>query len=370
MGRSSRWTRRCASPRSRSEILAWWREADVFARSLALARGRPEWIFYEGPPTANGKPGHPPRRAADVQGRLPAVQDDDRPPRAAARAAGTATACRSSSRSRRRSAPPASATSRRSASRSSTSAAASPCSATSASSSGSPSGSASGSTCPTPTGRCRRRVHRVGVVVAQAPARARACSSRTTRSRRTARGAAPRCRTPRSRKGYETRRRPERRSCASRSSRPPTPRLVGASLLVWTTTPWTLPVEHGRGGRRRRRRTWWCERRRRAADRRRSRWRGRVLRRGLRRSCGPLTGRRSSGARTSRPTRTSRARTPSWPRDFVSMDDGTGIVHLAPAFGPDDLAVGRAQGWPVFKPVGDDGTFTDDGARVRPRGRS
>ena len=31
---------------------------------------------------------------------------------------------------------------------------------------------------------------------------------------------------------------------------------------------------------------------------------------------------------------------------FVQMSDGTGIVHLAPAFGPEDLEVGRAQGWP------------------------
>nr|MDP9327866.1 class I tRNA ligase family protein [Actinomycetota bacterium] len=45
--------------------------------------------------------------------------------------------------------------------------------------------------------------------------------------------------------------------------------------------------------------------------------------------------------------------------DFVSMDEGTGIVHLAPAFGAEDLAIGRREGWPVFKPVGDDGTFTD-----------
>src|SRR6185436_6626171 len=45
--------------------------------------------------------------------------------------------------------------------------------------------------------------------------------------------------------------------------------------------------------------------------------------------------------------------------DFVSMDDGTGIVHMAPAFGPEDLAVGRAMGWPVFKPVDDAGRFND-----------
>ena len=53
--------------------------------------------------------------------------------------------------------------------------------------------------------------------------------------------------------------------------------------------------------------------------------------------------------------------------DFVSMDDGTGIVHIAPAFGPEDLAIGRAQGWPVFKPVDDDGPLQRPGAGVRPR---
>ncbi|MEA2550408.1 MAG: isoleucyl-tRNA synthetase, partial [Actinomycetota bacterium] len=45
--------------------------------------------------------------------------------------------------------------------------------------------------------------------------------------------------------------------------------------------------------------------------------------------------------------------------DFVTMEDGTGIVHMAPAFGAPDLAVGREQGWPVHKPIGDDGRFTD-----------
>ncbi|WP_229399608.1 isoleucine--tRNA ligase [Micromonospora okii] len=39
------------------EILRFWRENDVFARSLEQSRGRPEWVFYEGPPTANGMPG-------------------------------------------------------------------------------------------------------------------------------------------------------------------------------------------------------------------------------------------------------------------------------------------------------------------------
>ncbi len=43
---------------------------------------------------------------------------------------------------------------------------------------------------------------------------------------------------------------------------------------------------------------------------------------------------------------------------FVTTTDGTGVVHLAPAFGADDLAVGRREGLPVLNPVGPDGRFT------------
>ncbi len=45
--------------------------------------------------------------------------------------------------------------------------------------------------------------------------------------------------------------------------------------------------------------------------------------------------------------------------DFVSLSEGTGIVHMAPAFGADDLEIGRREGWPVFNPVDDQGRFTD-----------
>ena len=38
------------------EVLEFWREARVFERSLDLRRGAPEWVFYEGPPTANNVP--------------------------------------------------------------------------------------------------------------------------------------------------------------------------------------------------------------------------------------------------------------------------------------------------------------------------
>jgi len=37
--------------------LARWKTNDVFKRSMAHREGAPPWIFYEGPPTANGKPG-------------------------------------------------------------------------------------------------------------------------------------------------------------------------------------------------------------------------------------------------------------------------------------------------------------------------
>jgi isoleucyl-tRNA synthetase len=44
-------------PELEERILERWRERDVFARSLAAREGAEVWSFYEGPPTANGKPG-------------------------------------------------------------------------------------------------------------------------------------------------------------------------------------------------------------------------------------------------------------------------------------------------------------------------
>jgi len=39
------------------EVLERWREREVFAQSLRARAGAPRWVFYEGPPTANGPPG-------------------------------------------------------------------------------------------------------------------------------------------------------------------------------------------------------------------------------------------------------------------------------------------------------------------------
>lgn len=46
--------------------------------------------------------------------------------------------------------------------------------------------------------------------------------------------------------------------------------------------------------------------------------------------------------------------------DFVSVEEGTGIVHIAPAFGQDDYEVGQKYGLPVVQPVDVKGEFTSE----------
>ncbi len=46
--------------------------------------------------------------------------------------------------------------------------------------------------------------------------------------------------------------------------------------------------------------------------------------------------------------------------DFVTTEDGTGIVHIAPAFGEDDNQLGRKYDLPVVRPVDETGSFTEE----------
>ncbi|MBD3282470.1 MAG: isoleucine--tRNA ligase [Candidatus Portnoybacteria bacterium] len=46
--------------------------------------------------------------------------------------------------------------------------------------------------------------------------------------------------------------------------------------------------------------------------------------------------------------------------DFVTVEDGTGIVHIAPAFGEDDMALGKEKNLPFIQHVKPDGRFTED----------
>jgi isoleucyl-tRNA synthetase len=133
--------------------------------------------------------------------------------------------------------------------------------------------------------------------------------------------------------------------------------LVGASLLIWTTTPWTLPANTGaavradaeygvfeRDG----------ERLVAAAALASS-----VLGAGWT-SSATFDGRTLVGSRYRPPYRNVEGAHTVVAAEFVSIEEGTGVVHLASAFGPDDFAVGRAQGWALWRPLGDDGRFTDE----------
>jgi isoleucyl-tRNA synthetase len=131
----------------------------------------------------------------------------------------------------------------------------------------------------------------------------------------------------------------------------------GTSLLVWTTTPWTLPANQA------------------AAVHPDVTYAevpvgdetfvlaealvGRVL---------------GEGARAARTFPASalvgRAYRPPFPfvagahrvvaAPFVTTEDGTGIVHIAPAFGEDDMQVARDNDLPVANPVDREGRFTTE----------
>ncbi len=45
--------------------------------------------------------------------------------------------------------------------------------------------------------------------------------------------------------------------------------------------------------------------------------------------------------------------------DFVTLEDGTGIVHIAPGFGAEDYEVGQEYGLPVFQAIEANGIFKD-----------
>jgi isoleucyl-tRNA synthetase len=142
----------------------------------------------------------------------------------------------------------------------------------------------------------------------------------------------------------------------------PDPGLVGSSLVAWTTTPWTLPsnlglavdpdetyvrIPHQHGD------VILAESRAWAvlgahpepADR----FPGRRLSEG--------GGVRYQALYENVDGNTHRVIAAG---DFVSMEEGTGIIHVAPGFGSEDLEMGRREGWPTYRPIDDDGRFTDE----------
>ena len=49
---------------------------------------------------------------------------------------------------------------------------------------------------------------------------------------------------------------------------------------------------------------------------------------------------------------------------IVSTEEGTGVVHMAPAYGADDHVVAQKEGLPLFNPIDTDGCFTDEAPLV------
>ena len=206
---------RQSSPRSRRRSSSAGASATSSASRMRRREGATPFVFYEGPPTANGRPGLPPRARARVQGHLPPLPDDAR---ALRRAQGGLGLPRAAGRDRRR------AAARLHAEVATSSATASPSS----------------------TRKCRESVfeflddwtrlterigywvdlehpyrtldddlRRVGLVGAGGVVGARTCSTRATRSSPTARATAPRSPRTRSRRATRTSRTP-RSTCASR----------------------------------------------------------------------------------------------------------------------------------------------------------
>ena len=136
----------------------------------------------------------------------------------------------------------------------------------------------------------------------------------------------------------------------------------GRAFLVWTTTPWTLPsnialalhpglnyaeVEH------RHQRLVLAEARVPAVF-------GEEARIVRRYTAGQLEGVRYRRPFDIVPAQASEEN--AWVtvlEDFVTAEDGTGIVHLAPAFGADDYASGQRHGLPMLRPIDDAGRFEE-----------
>ena len=133
----------------------------------------------------------------------------------------------------------------------------------------------------------------------------------------------------------------------------------GAAALIWTTTPWTLPANLATALHpdfeyllvRAEDRLWIVAAELLEATAQAAGWSEpetvKVFKGGLLEGAHyrhPLTGR--TGLFILAP--------------YVTLDQGTGLVHTAPGHGAEDFVIGQDYGLEPYAPVGDDGRFTDD----------
>ncbi len=340
-------------PERERRILKFWREADVFRRSLELRRGAPEWVFYEGPPTANGKPGihHTESRTfKDVFPRFKTMTGFFVPRKGGWDCHGLPVELEVEKEIGTRTKRDIEAFGIAEFNR-----------------------------------RCRESVmryvddwerltERIGFWIDTSDAY-RTMDPEYIESvwwslkRLHARGLlfeddkvtsyCPRCGTALSDAetalGYTQVEDPSV-FVLFRIVEAADPSLVGAALLGWTTTPWTLISNTGIG----------------VASQARY---AEVEHDGRRLIlAASLVERVLPGGRVRREVRgadlVGARYEPLYPNvegahrvaaaDFVSLEEGTGVVHMAPAFGAEDLEVGRREGWPVFKPIDGEGRFTEE----------
>ncbi len=56
-GTKYREVKNLSQPQIEKEILQYWKQQDIFKKSISTREGKPQFVFYEGPPSANGMPG-------------------------------------------------------------------------------------------------------------------------------------------------------------------------------------------------------------------------------------------------------------------------------------------------------------------------
>ena len=131
------------------------------------------------------------------------------------------------------------------------------------------------------------------------------------------------------------------------------------SALIWTTTPWTIPsnlalafhpdFDYG---------AYQIEGKVMLIAKPLAERVGETLNRALGQPKAIVKGRQLEGLRFRHPLYDRDS--PAVLGDYVTLEQGTGIVHTAPGHGADDFLTGQRYGLDVYAPVGPGGRFTDD----------
>jgi isoleucyl-tRNA synthetase len=138
----------------------------------------------------------------------------------------------------------------------------------------------------------------------------------------------------------------------------------GTSIAIWTTTPWTLPAnlaiavdakesyvvqEFSRDG---------TSETLVLAEKLLPRFSGATGLEPVGKPLASFRGANLEGVKTRHPFLDRDV--PVFTAGFVTMDSGTGLVHIAPGHGADDYVLGREHKLPILSPVDDHGRFTDE----------